>query len=322
MKKTETINTSHGGNCPAKIRIGTRASRLAVAQAQEVKNRLLGAFPELTQTQIEIIKIETTGDRIQDRHLAEIGGKGLFTKEIEEGLQSGAIDIAVHSMKDMPAEFPEGLIIPCILEREDARDAFLSHKVKNCMELPKGAVVGTSSVRRQSQLLSARPDLKVVQFRGNVITRLEKLKRGDVDATFLAVAGLKRIEMADAITSVVDPKTMIPAVAQGAIGVECLSKHGHLLKVLDKINHAPSFDRVTAERAFLQELGGSCTTPMGCLAEIQGNTMTIHAMVAAVDGSEIHRAVRSGKVSDAIAMGRDLGQELKKKGGHVLTWKR
>jgi hydroxymethylbilane synthase len=310
--------------CPAHIRIGTRGSRLAVAQAQEVKNRLLGAFPDqLTQAQIEIVKIMTTGDKIQDRHLADIGGKGLFTKEIEEGLSTGQIDLAVHSMKDMPADLPEGLSIPCILEREDPRDAFISLKYKSVKALPEGAVIGTSSVRRQAQLLALRPDLRIVPFRGNVLTRLEKLESGVVDATFLAVAGLKRLELADRITAAMDPADMLPAVAQGAIGVEVHIGNEHIRHVLAEINHEPSFICISAERAFLFELGGSCTTPMGCLATLSADekVLSLAAMVASVDGKITHHTTRKGSPDDAARMGRDAGQELKTKGASFLNWK-
>lgn len=297
--------------CPASIRIGTRGSALALAQAHEVQHRLLGAFPELTQNQIEIIPIMTTGDRVQDRHLAEIGGKGLFTKEIEEALFAGSIDIAVHSMKDMPDTFPDGLIIECILEREDPRDAFISHKAGTIMQLPCGAVVGTSSTRRQSQLLALRPDLRVVQFRGNVNTRLRKLEEGQVDGTLLAAAGLKRLDMGGSITSLIEPDIMLPAVAQGAIGVQCLEKSEHIRQILTRINHPRSHRRVMAERAFLKGLGGNCTTPMGALADYTGeDTLHLEVMLAKEDGSRIYRATRSGNASDAQAMGIDAAQEI------------
>ena len=307
--------------CPALIKIGTRASRLAVAQANEVKNRLLGAFPELTQDQIEIVKITTTGDKQQDKNLAEIGGKGLFTKEIEEALFEEKIDIAVHSMKDMPDKLPEGLIIECVLEREDPLDAFLSKKCKTLEELPNGAILGTSSIRRQSQILAVRPDLKIVPFRGNVVTRLEKLDKGEVDATLLAVAGLKRIDMQKRISSVIPSEIILPAVAQGAIGVECLEKNEHIRIVLEKINHPLSLMRVNCERSFLQSLGGSCTTPIGALAEISGEKISLRTLIASPEGKEIYKAERTGALDDAEKIGKDAGKELKSKGGHILTWR-
>lgn len=319
MKHTQDSGFSKK-KCPAHIRIGTRGSTLAVAQAMEVKNRLLGAFPDqLTQSQIEIIKIETTGDKIQDRHLADIGGKGLFTKEIEEALFKGDVDMAVHSMKDMPDKLPPGLVISCIIEREDPRDAFISNKFKDINDLPKGAVVGTSSVRRQSQILKIRPDLKIVQFRGNVITRLTKLDRGDVDATILAAAGLKRIDLADRITSLVDTKTMLPAVAQGAIGVECLERNHHILGVLEEINHRESNIAVKAERGFLIKLEGSCSTPIAALAEIRDDKLYFKGMVASVDGKEVYTVERIGNIADAEKIGMDGGEEILKKAGHIGT---
>ncbi len=305
--------------CPARIRIGTRKSRLAVAQAMEVKNRLLGAFPFLNQEQIELVKMETTGDRIQNRHLADIGGKGLFTKEIEEALTGGRVDIAVHSMKDMPDTLPPGMVIPCILEREDPRDAFISLRVRSLAELPQGAVLGTSSVRRQSQILKMRPDLKIVPFRGNVNTRLEKLARGEVDATLLAVAGLKRLDMAQAITEAISTEKMLPAVAQGAIGVECLESNHHILQVLAVINHPDSFTQVAAERGFLKELGGSCATPIAGLAEFtEKGTLHFQGLVASTDGAVFYRVEREGAPEDAERMGRDAGAEVKAKAGKIL----
>jgi hydroxymethylbilane synthase len=317
MEKTQAKSTV----CPAQIRIGTRGSQLALAQANEVKNRLLGAFPELTQEQIEILKITTTGDKLLDKNLAEIGGKGLFTKEVEEALYEEKIDIAVHSMKDMPDKLPEGMIIDCILEREDPRDAFISNKAKNIDDLPEASVVGTSSVRRQSQLLALRPDLNVVPFRGNVVTRLDKLDKGEVDATFLALAGLKRIGLDGRVTSIIEQEQMLPAVAQGAIGVECLQSNEHIQRVLEKINHEPSRVRVEAERAFLIALGGSCTTPIGALAEISGDKLTLRTLIATPDGKTIHKADRAGTLSDAAAMGEDAGKELREKTGNVLQWR-
>lgn len=326
MKHTQKDNNTNKNpgvapkRCPAHIRIGTRGSALAVAQAMEVKNRLLGAFPdELTQSQIEIVKIMTTGDRIQDRHLADIGGKGLFTKEIEEALFKGAIDMAVHSMKDMPDKLPPGLIIDCIIEREDPRDAFISKNAKNLMDLKKGAVVGTSSMRRQSQILKLRPDLKIVQFRGNVITRLEKLARGDVDATILAAAGLKRIGMEEKITAIIPTDVMLPAVAQGAIGVECLEQNEHILRVLDEINHEESRIQVTAEREFLKVLEGSCSTPIGGLAELRSGKLYFKGMVASPDGSEMHFTKKEGRPEDAEKIGREAGEEMLQKGGALLA---
>ncbi len=305
--------------CPARIRIGTRKSALAVAQAIEVKNRLLGAFPDLTQEQIELVKMQTTGDQIQDRHLADIGGKGLFTKEIEEALHSGDIDIAVHSMKDMPDTLPNGMVIDCILEREDPRDAFISVNHLSIDALPKGALIGTSSVRRQAQLLKIRPDLNLIPFRGNVQTRLRKLEEGQVEATFLAVAGLKRLDMQDHITQAIDPDIMLPAVAQGAIGVECLAKNKHILEVIAHINHKKSNVRVQAERGFLKALNGSCSTPIGALCHYQeDNSIHLRGMIANLGGNEIHMVERRGNASDAEKLGLDAGEEIIRNFGYLL----
>ncbi len=301
--------------CPAEIKIGTRGSILAVAQAMEVKNRLLGAFPdELTQHQIKIIKITTTGDKIQDRHLAEIGGKGLFTKELEEALYSGEIDVAVHSIKDLPDTLPDGMIMECVLEREDPRDAFISNKVKTLNDLAQGAILGTSSVRRQSQLLRLRPDIKIVPFRGNVNTRLAKLDKGDVDATILAVAGLKRIDLQNRISSYIEPEIILPAVGQGAIGVECLATNIHILKVLEKINHKESEICIKTERSFLKEMGGSCATPIAGFAQIT-NEGKVHfrALTATVDGKLCHRAEYFSDIADAKETGFKAGKYLKDK---------
>lgn len=298
-------------NFPSKIRIGTRGSRLAIAQAEEVKKRLLAACPELGSDRIEIEKIVTTGDRIQDRHLAEIGGKGLFTKEIEEGLFEGRIDIAVHSMKDMPDTLPEGLVIDCILEREDPRDAFISTRAMDIISLPKESVVGTSSIRRQSQILNIRPDLRIVPFRGNVGTRLDKLRKGDVDATILAMAGMKRIGLAGEVASVIDTEIMLPAVAQGAIGVECLASNEKMREILSEINHQDSFVRIKAERSYLKTLNGSCSTPIAGLAEfLPDGKLQFRGLVSSVDGKEIYKVMRTGSRKDAEEMGRDGAEEI------------
>ncbi len=296
---------------PDEIRIGTRRSKLAVTQAMEVKSRLLKAFPELGESQIEIIKIITSGDKAQNKNLAEIGGKGLFTKEIEEALFSGEIDIAVHSMKDMPDRLPDGLTIECVLEREDPRDAFISHKAATLADLPQGAVVGTSSTRRQAQLLRIRPDLKIVPFRGNVETRLQKLKNGDVDATLLAVAGLNRLDMSDKITSILDTETMLPAVAQGAIGVECRADNEDMLEILSAINHRKTYMEVRCERAFLLALNGNCTMPIAGLAEYRDDDI-IHfrGLLAGPDGKEIHTTSCTSPISSAIESCSKAGEEI------------
>ncbi len=319
MRKTQ----AWGVVCPAQIRIGTRGSPLAVAQATEVKNRLLGAFPELTQEQVTLIPIITTGDRIQNKSLAEIGGKGLFTKELEEALLADRIDFAVHSLKDMPDALPEGMAINCVLEREDPRDAFLSSASETLDFLPQGAMVGTSSTRRQAQLLMRRPDLNIVPFRGNVTTRLAKLKDGRVDATVLAVAGLKRLYLTPEIREILEPDIMLPAVGQGAICVETLQKNVHLHETLSAINHARTAICTGAERAFLKTLGGSCKTPIAGYAWLDGENLHLKALVASPDGKKTCVTQRIGAPEDAERMGNDAGKELFRRGKSILKegWK-
>ncbi|MEO3427939.1 hydroxymethylbilane synthase [Pelagibius sp. CAU 1746] len=300
------------------LRLGTRGSPLALAQAHEVRRRLGEAHPELAgESAVAVVAIKTTGDKIQDRALSEIGGKGLFTKEIEEGLLAGEIDAAVHSMKDVPTWLPDGLTVEHMLPREDVRDAFFSPHGPRLSDLPLGAVVGSASLRRQAQILAARPDLKVVNFRGNVATRLRKLAAGEVDATLLAVAGLKRLGEADKITGALEPEEMLPAVGQGAIGLEIRADDARARAWLDAISCAETTARVTAERAFLAELDGSCKTPIAGLAELGdgGKTLRLRGLVALPDGTKVHAAEISGPVERAAALGKDLGERLKAAGG-------
>ena len=295
----------------APIRIGTRGSPLALAQAYEVRGRLSAAH-DMDESLIEIKVISTKGDRVLDRPLAEIGGKGLFTMEIEEQLTDGRIDLAVHSMKDMPTELPDGLIIPCLLPREDPRDAFLTASGLPLAELPEGSVIGTSSLRRAAQLLSGRPDLKVIDFRGNVQTRMRKLQEGLADATLLAIAGLNRLDMGDAPTEVLEPEVMLPAVAQGAIGVECRDDDARIGALLAAISCPTTIVRVSAERAMLAALEGSCRTPIAALALLQDDgSLWLRGLVASVDGTRIWRTERRGPMADAVAMGSDAGLQLR-----------
>ena len=295
-----------------KLRIGTRGSPLALIQAETVRDRLAAAHPALADT-IAIEVIRTTGDKVRDRALSEIGGKGLFAKEIEEALLAGAIDLAVHSMKDMPTWLPDGLAIVCQLEREDPRDALIARDAGSIAELRRGAVVGSASLRRRAQLLMARPDLEVVPFRGNVDTRLKKLAAGEVDATLLAMAGLRRlgvVERAGAIP--LEPDEMLPAVGQGVICIECRAGDDATRDLLAPLNHQATAAAVAAERAFLAGLDGSCRTPIAGLAEIDGaGTLDFRGLIARPDGSESHAAARSGPASDAAALGADAGAELK-----------
>lgn len=270
-----------------KIRIGTRGSPLALAQAHEVRSRLMAAS-ELPVEAFEVRVIKTSGDRIQDRPLAEVGGKGLFTKEIEEALLADTIDLAVHSMKDMMTELPPGLVIGAVLEREDPRDAFMSLRAGSLSELPRGARVGTSSLRRQAQVKRLRPDLEVVGFRGNVQTRLKKLEQGLASATLLAVAGLKRLGEAHRITQVMSTEEMLPAVAQGAIAIEVRERDEATRQLVAKLSHEPTSVCILAERSFLARLDGSCRTPIAGLAEIDANGLRLRGMILALDGSTCH----------------------------------
>ena len=285
-----------------------------MAQAREVRARLMAAHG-FGEGDVEIVIIKTIGDQILDRALAEVGGKGLFTKEIEVALMEGGIDLAVHSMKDMPTELPDGLIISTMLEREDTRDAFISNRARGPKDLPEGAVVGTASLRRQAQLKHMRPDLEVVTYRGNVQRRLEKLAEGVVDATFLACAGLKRLGLEDVITSIVPHEDMLPAVAQGAIGIEIREDDEKTAALLAPVNHEETQICVNAERAFLHVLDGSCRTPIGGLAQISGDHLSFRGMILAPDGSVCHETSREGPVSEAPDLGRDAGEELKARGG-------
>lgn len=296
------------------FRIGTRGSPLALAQAYETRDNLIKAFPEMAaEGAIEVVAIKTTGDKVQDRALMEVGGKGLFTKEIDDAMIAGEIDIAVHSMKDVPTWMPEGIHLPCMLERRDVRDVFISHKASSIWDLPQGAVIGSASLRRQSQILARRPDMKVVTFRGTVQTRLKKLAAGDVDGTMLAAAGLKRLGMEEHITEALDAEDFVPAVGQGAIGITCLIDDENANRRLAALNHEPTVVRVTAERAFLAVLDGSCRTPIAAHAWYDGDaTLRFHGLVAKPDGSVVHQVTRQGPASltAAHSMGSDAGHEL------------
>ena len=289
------------------FRIGTRASPLALAQAELVKLQVLAVQPDW---KIDIVPMTTTGDRVQDKTLNEIGGKGLFTKELEEALLAGSIDIAVHSMKDMPTVLPAGLIIGLMLEREDVRDAFISPAGK-LGELPQGATVGTASLRRAAQIRHVRPDLNIEPLRGNVQTRLRKLAEGQCAATLLAVAGLNRLGMAEHITETLSTELMLPAVAQGAIGIECHENAAHVLEALRPINHTATECAVHAERAMLTVLDGSCRTPIAGYATIHGDTLTLDGLIAKPDGSQVIRRSISGSSKDALKLGAELGAEIK-----------
>lgn len=317
MRVPETAaSPTESATSRAVIVIGTRGSPLALAQAHETERRLIEAFPELSaQGAIEIKIIQTTGDMILNKPLAEIGGKGLFTKEIDVAQLQGDVDIAVHSMKDVPTWLPDGIDLPCMLPREDTRDVFISNKASRIEDLPDGSVIGSASLRRQSQILAKNSNLKVVNFRGNVQTRLRKLSEGVVDATLLALAGLARMDMADAATSILDQDEMLPAVAQGAIGITCRTGDSTMLRFLQALNHEETKICVDCERSFLAALDGSCRTPIAGQARIENGVLKFRGLVAKPDGSEVLETTRKGKPEDAIAIGADAGQELKKKMG-------
>ena len=306
--------TVHLPSPDSPLKIGTRGSPLALAQAYETRSRLSKAF-DLPEEAFEIVVIKVTGDAIQDRPLKEIGGKGLFTREIEEDLLSTKIDIAVHSMKDMPTIQPEGLILDTYLPREDVRDAFVSPTLKGIAELAEGAVVGTSSLRRKAQLLNRRPDLQVVEFRGNVQTRLKKLADGVAECTFLASAGLNRLGMDDVPATPIDADDMLPAVAQGAIGIERRIDDANTEALLAAIHDTETGQRLAAERSFLLTLDGSCETPIAGLAELNGGRLRLRGEVLRPDGSDALAGERSGPISDGAEMGRDLAQELLSRAG-------
>lgn len=288
------------------IRIGTRGSPLALAQAHEVRRRLIAANGG-SEDDYPIIVIKTTGDMVLDRPLAEIGGKGLFTKEIEEGLFSKAIDIAVHSMKDVQTVLPKELVIGAVLEREDVRDAFISRSYATLAALPAGAKVGTSSLRRAAQVRRARPDLEVVGFRGNVQTRLRKLEDGVADATFLACAGLNRLGMAEHITAAMPVEVMLPAVAQGAIGIEMRDDDETVRTAIAPLNHEHTACCVAAERAFLARLEGSCRTPIAGLARISEGQLRFSGSILAPDGTGECSTDVSGPIEDAKRIGDEAG---------------
>lgn len=293
----------------APLNIGTRGSPLALAQAHETRDRLARAF-DLPFEAFTIVVIKTTGDRVIDRPLKEIGGKGLFTKEIEEAMLAGEIDIAVHSMKDMPVQQPEGLRLDTYLPREDVRDAFVSLGHRGLADLEDGAVVGTSSLRRRAQLLNRRPDLRVVEFRGNVQTRLMKLEKGVAEATFLAMAGLNRLRLDEVPRTAIDTAEMLPAVAQGAIGIERRADDSRAAAMLEAIHDPETGLRLAAERAFLAALDGSCETPIGGLAELEGDGLRLRGEILRTDGSEAHSDVVSGPAADAADMGQALAHDL------------
>ena len=300
------------------LRIGTRGSPLALVQANDVRDRLLARFPDLAERGVAIEVIKTTGDRIQDRNLSEIGGKGLFTKEIEEALLDGRIDLAVHSMKDMPTVLPHGLLLSAVLPREDARDVLVSAEAETLATLPHGTVVGTSSLRRRAQLLHRRSDLRVVDFRGNVDTRLEKLRGGVAAATVLARAGLNRLGRTDVAGVSLAPEEFLPAVAQGIVTIESRESDDEINPLVTALGDPITQKCADAERALLFVLDGSCRTPIAGYATHETEDLWLRGLVVAPDGSQAFAGERHGPANDAAAMGADLGQELLALGGSIL----
>ncbi len=302
------------------LRIGTRGSPMALAQAHQARDRLVAAHPELAAPgALEIVVVRTTGDRVQDRPLAEIGGKGLFTKEIDEALLDRRIDIAVHAVKDVTTWLPRGLELACFLPREDPRDAFVSRKAASFAELAAGAVVGTASLRRQAQILCRWPGLKVVPLRGNVGTRLRKLAEGEIDAAVLGAAGLHRIGRDDAVRRILPPEEMLPAVGQGTVGIEIRADDERARAWLAPLDHPPTAACIAAERALLAELAGSCRTPIAGLAELAADgRLRLRALVAMPDGSALHRATREGPAADAARIGTEAGKALKAMAGEAF----
>jgi hydroxymethylbilane synthase len=296
------------------LRIGSRGSPLALAQAQETCARLMAAH-DLPESAFSIEAISTSGDRIQDRPLAEAGGKGLFTKEIEEALIAGRIDIAVHSSKDMPTVLPDGLELSAFLPREDARDAFIGVAAKSIMELPEGATVGSSSLRRQALILRMRPDLKVVTFRGNVQTRLRKLHEGIADGTILAIAGLNRLGLQSVVTDLMPLEQFPTAPGQGAICIESRIGDARVEKMLAAINHIPTAQALACERAFLAALDGSCRTPLAGHATIDGDRLAFAGLVITPDGKRAHEVSADGSAADGAAIGRAAGEKLRRNAG-------
>jgi hydroxymethylbilane synthase len=297
------------------IRIATRKSPLALWQAEHVSALLKNAHPGL---QVELVGMSTKGDKILDTPLAKIGGKGLFVKELETGMLEGRADIAVHSMKDVPAEFPSGLHLPVILRREDPGDAFVSNQFTSFAELPQGARVGTSSLRRQCQISSIRPDIEILQLRGNVNSRLQKLDDGRYDAIILAVAGLKRLEMEHRISERFTADVLLPAIGQGAIGIECRENDPYISSIIQPLHDRPTALRVSAERAMNAKLMGGCQVPIGGFAELDGEHLKLRGLVGAPDGSEIIRGQIDGPSHQAELLGEKLAADLLSRGANKI----
>jgi len=302
---------------PSRIVIASRESALAMWQAEHIRDRLRALYP---QTQVSILGMTTQGDQILDVTLSKIGGKGLFVKELETALENGSADIAVHSLKDVPMNLPDGFMLPCIGEREDPRDAFVSNNFANLASLPAGAIVGTSSLRRESQLRARFPHLKIEPLRGNVQTRLRKLDEGQYSAIILAAAGLKRLGLGERIRDVISSEDSLPAVGQGALGIECRADRADLIEVLAPLHHADSAACVLAERAMSRALSGSCQVPLGGFAEVAGDQLRMRGFVATPDGARLIRAEHIGSVNNPEALGNAVAKDLLAQGaGEILA---
>ena len=297
------------------IRIGTRASALALWQAEWVKAELEKKYPGMA---VSLTKIKTTGDKILDVPLAQVGGKGLFVKEIEEAMLANEIDIAVHSMKDVPTHFPDGLHLSCITKREDARDALLTRNNVKFKDLPQGATIGTSSLRRQAQLMSVRPDFKIAQLRGNVDTRLRKLKEGQFDAIILAAAGVRRLGLTENVSEYIDPSISLPAIGQGALGIECRVDDRELNDLIAFFNDQDTRTCVTGERALLRRLEGGCQVPIACYGQMMNGKLHLIGLVGSVDGKRIIKDTIEGEADKAEKLGVTLAEKLLSKGADVI----
>ena len=302
---------------PSRLVIASRESALAMWQAEHIRDRLRALYP---QTQVSILGMTTQGDQILDVTLSKIGGKGLFVKELETALENGSADIAVHSLKDVPMNLPDGFMLPCIGEREDPRDAFISNKFANLASLPAGAVVGTSSLRRESQLRARFPHLKIEPLRGNVQTRLRKLDEDQYAAIILAAAGLKRLGLGERIRDIISSEDSLPAVGQGALGIECRDDRADLVALLAPLHHADTAACVLAERAMSRALSGSCQVPLGGFAEVNGTQLRMRGFVATPDGARLIRAEHLGSVMNPEALGNAVAQDLLAQGaGEILA---
>ncbi|PIE57283.1 MAG: hydroxymethylbilane synthase [Desulfobulbus propionicus] len=300
------------------LRIGTRASELAVTQSEWVAGLITKVYPN---TSIELVTIKTKGDKILDVPLAKVGGKGLFVKEIEDAMLAGEIDLAVHSMKDVPTELPEGLHVAIVPSRETPKDAFVSNNFSSLDELPQGSTVGTSSLRRKAQLAALRPDLKIKDVRGNLQTRLKKMEDGLYDAILLAAAGLRRLGMQERIRMLFTPEQMLPAIGQGALGVELRISDSELLTQLQPLHNQTTATAVTAERAFLLRLEGGCQVPIGAYAQVQENVVTLTGLIASVDGKTLLKETNAAPVEHATELGATLAESLLQQGGKEILEK-